>query len=185
MREKNGVDTNDLLLCNNLLVQGLVGVLRVHEERADAARRETPVGRDPFQGQWGYLDEPELLVEVENVILEGLQVMTLLFVGRDGIAGGERLGQCRGGLGGRERTGQWGRIRFPRRWRAGEPCVVSPSCLGEGDGWGRLGDCRTAVDSGGIWRRGVLKGLGRAPGAGGGVRRGALRWRGEGDGLLK
>jgi hypothetical protein len=76
-----------LLLDKSAFVQSLVGILHMHEESAYAARGQSAVCRDTFQGEGCRLHESELLVKIEDVLLQTLEIVALFLVRRDGIPG--------------------------------------------------------------------------------------------------
>lgn len=69
---EKGSGTYDLFLGQNALVEVFVDVLHVDEKRAHAARRETSVTGKPLEGQGGRVHEPELLVQVQDVVFQAL-----------------------------------------------------------------------------------------------------------------
>jgi len=73
-------------------MQGLVGILHMHEKSADAARGQPAVCGDTLEGKGRRLHESELLMKIEDVLLQTLEIVALFLVRRDGIAGGKVLG---------------------------------------------------------------------------------------------
>lgn len=80
-----------LFLDEGAFVESLVGVLHVHEEGAYATGGQAAVCRDTLQCQGSGVDEPELLVKIENVLLQTFEVVPFLLVRGDGVPGAKMM----------------------------------------------------------------------------------------------
>lgn len=61
-------------------MKAAVCILHVHEQCSDAARAQTPIGRNALEVKRSCVDETQLLVQIQDIMFETLQIVAFFLV---------------------------------------------------------------------------------------------------------